>query len=232
MSAEDWIAVGTLVLALATAFLAMASYITAKRTKDLVVETTALGGYTEDLAHRTRVLAEETQRLANFQQSTLRAGAKPTLTSARVGGVSFDDAAIKLDVRNVGAGLAIGQKPRLIRWDDPNDPNSAESLYGVLSDHMVPAGEMTTAVFDFAYGNESLRRDLAAKFERFRSGSLGVLLTYTDEFGGQEETAQFTVDRDEDEQWSVKQIDLQRTGEDAPYASSRRGGLVSYDRGG
>jgi hypothetical protein len=211
---EGWVAIGTIALALATGVLATAALVTARRTKRLAVET-------KGIAAETERLTDETKGLADLQRRALQAAVKPTLMPTP--GVSASDHEIEvagdrtrlaLHVRNVGNGLALLQRTRLLRDEGERTPEYGGTM-GVV---VVPQGEKTSAVFNFITQEE--------QFQRFTSGAFWIEIDYTDAVEEQSETALFHVERvSYSGEWRVIRVQLRRKGEEEAYASTGYGAI-------
>jgi hypothetical protein len=208
---EALVAIGTLLLAIGTIVLAVGTLLTAKRTKTLAEKT-------EGIATETERLANETKTLADLQLRAQQAAVKPTLMPWIDDplGVAGDQTHLSLKVRNVGAGLALLHTTRLMRTRGAGRP---DEYGGTLTSTVIPAGEGAFAQFRFQ-GQE-------ARFADFTAGSFWIEVVYTDAEEEQKETALFHVEKlaHRDNMLGVVRVELQRDGEDAPYASSGYGAI-------
>lgn len=208
---EALVAIGTIGLALVTGGLALAAFITARRTQTLTEKT-------EGIASETQRLANETRELANLQRQAAQAAVKPTLMPARRDALEAagDRTRLGLHVKNVGSGLALLHVARMLRMRGSERP---DEYGGTLSATVIPAGEEALAEFRFN-GQEQ-------RFTEFTAGSFWIEVTYTDAVGEQNETAVFHVERVAylDNDLNVVRVELRRAPDDEPYASSGYGAV-------
>lgn len=201
---EALVAIGTILLAVGTIVLAVGTLLTTKRTKTL--------------ADETKTLAEETKTLADLQRRAQQAAVKPTLMPAKEDplDVAGDQTHLGLKVRNVGGGLALLHTARMLRTRGAERP---DEYGGTLTSTVIPAGEDAHAQFRFL-GQE-------ARFAEFTAGSFWIEVVYTDAEEEQKETALFHVEKltNRDNTLGVVRVELQRDGEDEPYASSGYGAI-------
>jgi hypothetical protein len=130
--------------------------------------------------------------------------------------VSGDQTYLGLTVTNVGSGLALLHTARMLRTRGADRP---DEYGGTLTSTVIPVPGQATAQFRFE-GQDG-------RMAQFTGGSFWIEVSYSDAVETQRETALFHIEKVaiHNNELRVVRVQLQRDGEDEPYASSGYGAV-------
>lgn len=196
---DAWVAIGTLALAVTTAWLAF---------------------QTRGLARKTQAEVDATLSQVSVSRDAFEASTRPVIVDVPPASdhvdVSHDDAGrlhVQVPCRNAGAGLALVTSLAL-DW-----PESPEAWSGVATHTAIPPGEYSRLDFAAALGSERAAQEFVTRIGAGQTFTAEI--GYTDVGGGQPARTRvvcaFRGDAG-DEDWTVDRIELFVGAEPEPFA--------------